>query len=124
MSKHWISAVLGLCGVLAACSDVKGEPAAMAPVNGAAAGQIVIARDVEIETPGYDRTLRQDTVWLAAGSVAQGVVYKPRDTVFTLEGTNVHEAYLVLSGGRLVGYYLPAEHSYVAQAQPIDVPTK
>jgi hypothetical protein len=127
MSGHSMltALALGLCSVLAACADVRGEPAALTPVNGAAAGQITIAHDVEIDTVnGYDRKLRQDTVWLAAGNVAQGVVYKPRDTVFTLEGTNVHEAYLVLSGSKLVGYYLPAEHSYVAQPQPVDVPTK
>lgn len=64
---------------------------------------------------GYDRTLRRGTVWLNVGSVAAGDVYRPRDTVFSLEGTNVHEAYLVLSDGRLVGYFLPAENSFVPQ---------
>lgn len=124
MGKYFVTALF-LYSLLAACSDIKGEPATMTPVNSAAAGQITIASDVDIEmSAGADRTLRQDTVWLAAGSVAQGVVYKPLDTVFTLERTNVHEAYLVLSGGKLVGYYLPAEHSYVAQIKPVDVPTK
>jgi hypothetical protein len=61
---------------------------------------------------------------LAVGHIQQGDVYRPRDTVFSVEGTNVHEAYLVLSGEKLVGYYLPAEHSYVTQSRPIDVPTQ
>lgn len=52
-----------------------------------------MARDIEIQlSTGYRRTLRQGTVWMAAGRIAEGEVYKPRDTVFSVEGTNVHEA--------------------------------
>jgi hypothetical protein len=32
--------------------------------------------------------------------------------VFTVEGSHIHEAYLVVDSGTLVGFYLPAEQSY------------
>ena len=35
------------------------------------------------------------------------------DGPFTVEGANVHEAYLVLSGNVLVGFFLPVEGAFV-----------
>jgi len=45
-------------------------------------------------------------------SVTQGEVFKPYHDVFTLEGTNVHEAYLVVSNNTLKGFYLPVERTF------------
>ena len=112
-----------VCCTISGCADIRGESAILTPVAGTSLPAITVARDVKIDlSTGYRRTLRQGTVWVPAGSLAQGEVYKPRDTVFSLEGTNVHEAYLVLSNGKLVGYYLPAERSFVAESTPIDIP--
>jgi hypothetical protein len=110
--------------LLLACVDIRGASTSLSPpAEGTGTPSITVARDVQITlSTGYHRTLRQGTVWLAAGVIPEGSVYKPRDTVFSVEGTNVHEAYLVVSGGKLVGYYLPAEGSYVSQSQPIDIP--
>lgn len=109
--------------LLAACVDIRGVPVRLTPHTGEPRpARVTIARDVDIKlSTGYSRTLRQGTVWLNVGSVAGGDVYQPRDTVFSVEGTNVHEAYLVLSDGRLVGYYLPAENSFVAQTPAIPI---
>jgi hypothetical protein len=126
-TRVWLQATTGIAScIISACADIRGQTANLTPlVDGAAPSHIVVARDIKIElSTGYSRTLHQGTVWVAAGSIAQGAVYKPRDTVFSVEGTNVHEAYLVLSDGKLVGYYLPAERSYVAQPSPIDIPTQ
>src|SRR5665213_1206074 len=57
-------------------------------------GTYVLASAVKIRPSGGDsRELRSNSVWVKVGTVAQGVVYKPRDTVLTAEGFDVHEAY-------------------------------
>lgn len=69
------------------------------------------AADVTLVT-GYSRSLPLGSRWRKTGTVPQGSVYRPVDAVFTIEGRNVHEAYLVISPQRqLVGFYLPGESS-------------
>lgn len=126
-TRVWLLAATGIAACLiTACADIRGQSATLTPLaDGTAPSRVVVARDTEIElSTGYRRTLRQGTTWIAVGSIAQGEVYKPRDTVFSVEGTNVHEAYLVLSNGKLIGYYLPVERSYVSQEKPIDIPVQ
>lgn len=63
---------------------------------------------------GYQRSLLTGSRWEHVGSVPQGDVYRPVGTVFTIEGANMHEAYLVIRGDSVVGFYLPGEKSYSA----------
>lgn len=63
---------------------------------------------------GYQRSVLTGSRWEYAGSVPQGEVYRPVDTVFTIEGANTHEACLVVRDSRIVGFYLPAEKSFSA----------
>jgi hypothetical protein len=99
---------------LAACAAVQHSPARLEPL--AASGQSasrVLAKKVDITLDtGYTRTLKAGSSWRAAGTVDQGDVYRPVGDVFTLEGANIHEAWLVVHNGTLVGFYLPAEHGY------------
>jgi hypothetical protein len=74
--------------------------------------------DVSMST-GYKTKIKAETNWTLAGTIVQGEVYKSRDQVLTVEGYDVHEAYLVVSGDELVGFYLPVEHNFA----PI-LPTK
>ena len=67
--------------------------------------------DIKLDT-GYSRSLKRGSQWTRIGTVAQGDVCKPYMDVFTLEGAHIHEAYLVISGGYLVGFYLPVERSF------------
>ena len=69
------------------------------------------ALELQLDT-GYKRSLKQGSRWTHIGRVQQGEVYKPYQDVFTLEGAHVHEAYLVVDNGVLVGFYLPAERAY------------
>jgi hypothetical protein len=39
--------------------------------------------------------------------------------VFTLEGANIHEAWLVIRGAALVGFYLPAERAFSPLTSPV-----
>jgi len=67
----------------------------------------------------YTRNIPANSVWRYAGNVPQGDVFRPVKTIFTIEGRQVHEAYLVISGTRLVGFYLPGEFNYSALSTPV-----
>jgi hypothetical protein len=66
----------------------------------------------------YSRTLRQGTIWDYAGTIPQGQVYKPRDHVFTIECSQVYEAYLVLINDLMIGFYLPVEGGFAGLPSP------
>ena len=67
--------------------------------------------DIQLNT-GYARTLKSGSLWSDIGSITQGEVFKPYHDVFTLEGSQIHEAYLVVSNNTLTGFYLPFERSF------------
>ncbi|AZY49124.1 hypothetical protein [Bordetella avium] len=109
---------------LAACANY--ERAAMVRVD---AGQgdrmVVLPRDVAVELSGDPgRVLPQDSRWRRIGAIAQGDVYRRLDGRFAVrsEGRE-REAYLVESGGRLIGFYLPAEGWFVKSATFQRMPT-
>ena len=99
---------------LTACAAVQHSPARLQPF--ALPGQPVprvLAQETRITLDtGYTRTLKAGGRWRAAGTVDQGDVYRPVGDVFTLEGAHIHEAWLVVRDGVLIGFYLPAEHGY------------
>ncbi len=72
---------------------------------------------------GYERTLKRGSQWTRVGQVEQGDVLRPYQHVLTVEGSHIHEAWLVVRDGKLVGFYLPAERAYSAQ-QPVSLSFK
>jgi hypothetical protein len=108
------SVCLLLALTLAACAAVRHSPARLQPpaLSGQPATR-VLAQETRITLDtGYTRTLKAGGRWRTAGTVDQGDVYRPVGDVFTLEGAHIHEAWLVVRDGVLVGFYLPAEHGY------------
>lgn len=85
---------------------------------------IVLSDEVPLtDTPcSYSRTLRKTTRWDQVGTIAEGDVFRSKDQVLTLECSNVHEAYLVISGDKLTGFFLPVERGFVPHAPPIALP--
>lgn len=67
---------------------------------------------------GYSRTLQKDTTWTYVGTIPEGDVFKTNDQILTVEASNIYEAYIVVSSGKLIGFYLPVEHAY----SPLDKP--
>jgi hypothetical protein len=63
---------------------------------------------------GYERSLRAGCRWTPVGTIAYGDVYKTEDQILTIEASNVYEAFIVISGNSLVGFYLPVEDAYYA----------
>jgi hypothetical protein len=116
-----LPAALTLVLFLAACaSEVLRPPVPtiFTPLSpGTPHAEVQLAEDAEIPvSPDYIRILPRGSRWQLAGSIAQGNVYRRVDGVFTLEGAQLHEAWLVLADTRLVGYYLPARRAYSAIA--------
>jgi hypothetical protein len=116
---------LGTAALVAACATpVPVTSAALAPLaTSAAAPDMWVGEAVPIRlSTGYTRTLPPQSRWRAVGRLPQGVVYQPVGTVFAIEGRQVHEAYLVLQGTALHGFYLPAEANYSPLVQPLTLP--
>lgn len=72
----------------------------------------------------YERTLVKGTHWYLVGAIPEGEVYKPKDQVLTVECSHVHEAYLVVSGDSLVGFYLPVEKGFAPISPIISLPIR
>ncbi len=98
---------------LAGCA-VQQTPAQLSALAPAAeSGQQTLSSDIEWTlNTGYVRRLKKGSGWTKVGRLPQGDVYQPRNDVFTLEGAHIHEAYLVIEDGVLVGFYLPAERAF------------
>lgn len=71
---------------------------------------------------GYSRNLSKNSKWNCVGTINQGQVYKPVSTCFTLECSNVYEAYLVVRDNNLMGFYLPVEKGFNSLKKPIPLP--
>jgi hypothetical protein len=68
---------------------------------------------------GYNRTINAGTQFVEFGFIKQGKVLKPTNTVLTVEGAHMHEAYPVIDNDRVVGFYLPVEKAYSPLSQAI-----
>lgn len=121
VSPRGLIATGALLVLLGGCaSPVRTEPVNFTPLTGQPARVVQIAQDATATlVTGYPRTLKAGSQWRLAGSVSQGQVYRPVNTVFTIEGRHVHEAYLVVSNGKLHGFYLPGEAQYAALETPV-----
>ena len=116
----------GYCVALSACAPmIATAPSTIEVTQPSVAArpiQILSATTVQLDT-GYSRTLPERSVWSRVGRVPQGDVYRPIGTIFTIEGRQVHEAYLVIRDKTLVGFYLPGEQNYspLSTAVPLNL---
>ncbi|WP_236599132.1 hypothetical protein [Ramlibacter monticola] len=87
------------------------------------APDFVVQSDLPISlSTGYTRTVPAKSRWRAVGALPQGTVYRPVDSVFAIEGRQIHEAYLVVRGATLQGFYLPGEGNYSALVTTLQIP--
>lgn len=123
---QWIAIVTSMVGSLCACAfdlaHVTYTPALLQPTE-TSIDAIVLSSDVSLtDTPcSYPRTLRKTTRWDQVGTIPEGDVLRSKDQVLTVECSNVHEAYLVVSGGKLIGFFLPVEKGFVPHS-PLGLP--
>jgi hypothetical protein len=117
---------IGLLGVLAvllaACAPV--VPQASTHFTPGAGKSFRLARAAEVPlSTGYSTKLRANTRWELVGTISEGEVYRTKDQVITLEGADIHEGYIVLKEGALVGFYLPVERTFspVTPSTPLSI---
>lgn len=119
-----ILAVLLLAGCAFDLAHVTFTPAQLA-AQADTTRSFTLKDEVEISSaPCYSRTLRKDTRWDLVGKIPEGDVYRSKDQSMTVECSNVHEAYLVVSKDALVGFYLPVEKGFVKITGAIKLPIK
>ena len=109
--------------VVAACAAmIDSSPVTYTPLATTTDAKLRGSLEIKLSPP-YKRTLADGSRWRLVGKVPQGNVYKPLDAPFSIEGRQVHEAYLVIAAGSLVGFYLPAEGGYspLSGAIPINI---
>ncbi|WP_316680814.1 hypothetical protein [Ralstonia flaminis] len=121
---HLAAACIAVVALGACAPMVSTTPAALATDNTTAPSrlQLKASTEVRLET-GYTRTLAAGSNWQRAGTLSQGAVYRPVGTIFTIEGRQVHEAYLVIADQRLVGFYLPGEQAYSPLSKAVPITT-
>ena len=67
---------------------------------------------------GYSRQLNKGTRWHYVSSISYGDIFKTNDQILTIEGSNIFEAFIVVSGENLVGFYIPVEQTYSPLSKP------
>ena len=114
-------ASLASCFALCACAPSLPVPGAhLTPVAATQQQRIRVVDTVHVQlSTGYSRRISSGSLWRLAGELPQGFAYKPVNDVFTVEGRQMHEAWLVVKGDRLVGFYLPGESHF----SPLDPTT-
>lgn len=68
---------------------------------------------------GRRKAIPSRSLWQYSGSTPEGAIFKSTNLPFMLRDANTHEAYLVISNSKLVGFYLPGEQAFVQIEQPI-----
>ena len=104
---------LSLFAFTACATEIVREPASLYPLAPSAQADYVVDAPIAVSsTSGYERRVPAGSRWRLMGTISQGNVYRRVDDVFSIEGAHMHEAFLVVAGGQLVGFYLPVEKSY------------
>lgn len=99
---------------LAGCMSVVIRPTNFTPAASQAAGKpLQLSRSVSaLLTNDATVTLTAGSQWALAGSIPQGQVYRKVGGTLIIDAKRLREAYLVVSGDKLVGFYFPGESSF------------
>lgn len=105
---------------LSSCAIPVSQVPLAKPLQPSSGGQFVINDDTKVSiSTGFSRNLRSGTHWVEVGTVDMGRVYRSSDQVLTVEGFDVHEAYIVVTNMRLIGFYLPVEKTFVRASKEV-----
>ena len=115
-----ILCALACFSLLGGCAlEVVRSPVNITPINGS---EFVLTQPAYLVLDsGYQRTINSGTTFLEIGTTQYGMVLKPLNTSFTIEGAHMHEAYPVIQNGAVTGFYLPVEKSYSPLTKPIAI---
>lgn len=100
---------------------LKQSPANFQPVSGVG-NRWKLIQDAKISVgTGYDTRLKSGTRWEQVGRIEQGDIFKTNDQIVTVEASNIHEAFLVVRGSTVAGFYLPVERTFAPINSPITI---
>ena len=106
---------------LGCAPEVMRQPTELVLAGDSSATTIEVLADKTITVgPGYKRVIPRGSLWKLVGRSPEGDVYRPVDRVLTVEGAQIHEAYLVLNEDKMVGFYLPVERAFSPAASGSD----
>lgn len=76
---------------------------------------------------GHGHIIDANSTWQYVGNIsnkklAEGKVYKPINDVLSIEGTQRYEAYLVVTNGKIIGFYLPASSNFSPLKKQVEFP--
>lgn len=114
-----------LCMVaLGGCGGGKPQRVSLVPVDAVeGAGAVQLSRDVVASLPdGAAVTLASGVPWKRIGAIVQGDVYRALGEAFTIPLPRQAGANLVASSGKLVGFYLPGDGTYIELPRPVALP--
>ena len=115
-----ILCALACFSLLVGCAmEVVRAPVNITPVKGS---EFILTQPAYLVLDsGYQRTINSGTTFLEVGATQFGMVLKPLNTSFTIEGAHMHEAYPVIQNGAVTGFYLPVEKSFSPLTKPIAI---
>ena len=103
---------LALAGCAFDIARVDQKPATFTPANDGRS--LLLLKEVTASFgTGFPTTLRANTTWRHMGATDKGEVYSTQDQIVKVEASNIYEAYIVVSGHVLAGFYLPVEKTFV-----------
>lgn len=104
--------------VLAGCMSVVIRPTTFTPAASQANSKpLQLARSVSaLLTNDATVTLAGGSQWALAGTISQGQVYRKVGGTLIIDAKRLREAYPVVSGDTLVGFYFPGESSFTPLA--------
>ncbi|OQA33300.1 MAG: hypothetical protein BWY57_01302 [Betaproteobacteria bacterium ADurb.Bin341] len=112
---------LALTFILCACaSEVVRHSSSLSPQVTSPTSRWVLLSDAAIEADSsYNRIIPGNTEFVHIGTLPEGKVLKPTNTVLTIEGKHMHEVYIVIKNNVLIGFYMPVEKSFAPLTKKI-----
>lgn len=113
--KITLQVLIGLLTLIAGCSAT--QVALDADLMASEKNHLEVfelAETLEVHTSNAKTNiLRSSSRWELVGSISEGNVYRPKNHVLIVNSFDVHEAYIVVNSGNLIGYYLPIENTFI-----------
>lgn len=95
----------------------------LTPVADTSLSKVVMLNQSQAITldTGVELTLTGGSHWKLAGTIVEGQVYQPVDGQFTIGGREPVSAYLVVSSGQLIGFFLPGDEGFSPLMKKISI---
>lgn len=120
-----LAGAIGVLLITGCASPIEQRATRFDAANAQDSHYIVVTQAARV-TPsnGYPRLIKAGSRWRHRGTIPEGEVYKIENDVFMVEGANMNEAYSVINGDQLVGFYLPVKQTFAPLPKPVRLTLK